>query len=441
MNPINKAYTLNAGRVDAGRLRPSGGGGVGGGGTGSDISWVPPVGYFADVPMTNLANSQAPAIYAGDSFAVRSPFLTYGGSAIISDFSTLGAQAFYTGGHESSSAQTNSSMVLLCDFSSLTWFARNVPLQANPANTGDNNGRFPDGSYYCFHTYCGLQNFPAAWGGGTSGSLIAIGRDVYSPDGKAITVADVSYPTVGYSSMVTNQFENALTTRLRWNATSAGLNQPTSDIDVGRQGWWVAEARGTVSYTLFIHKSGLVTQHKGLNGNMADGTLFYIESAKLLVAVDGGYETGPEYRRLYIRDTLTPHPTDSNDIWYNTTTGTVPGANGPRLDQYGATTYYHGPAYLGLQWVEELGAAFGLDNQVSPPRVVKLTPPASGDWKTTPWVWSAITLQHWASDTSGYATLRPVRDSGAFSKFRWVPTLHAFVYCVDADVKPQVIRI
>ena len=438
LNILSKTFPINGGKSYVGTTRPGSGGG---GGAGSDVSWVPASGYFADVPMTNLANTLTPAIYAGDSFAIRSPFLTYGGSAIISDFSTLGAQAFYTGGHESAAAQTNSSMVLLCDFSDLTWKIRNVPAVANPANAHDDNGMFPDGSFYCFHTYCGLQNFPAAWGGGAYGSLIAIGRDALNPAGKAITVANVAQASLGYTSMVTSQPQNAEPTRMRCGPTNAELNQPTSDIDVGRQGWWMQEARGTSTYTLFISKTGLITQYPVLGGNSSDGSLFYVESRKLLVALDGGYETGTAYRTMYIRDTLTPKAGDSSDIYYNTTTGTVPGRNGPRNDVYGTSTYYHGPGFLGMQWVEELGAAFGLDSQVTPPQIVKLTPPASGDWKTTPWVWSVVSVAHAASDTNGSATLRQVRDTGAFSKFRWVPTLHAFVYTVDADVKPQVIKI
>jgi hypothetical protein len=95
---------------------------------------------------------------------------------------------------------------------------------------------------------------------------------------------------------------------------------------------------------------------------------------------------------------------------------------------------------MGLQWVSELGCIVGLDESVSPPQIVKLTPPSSNP-ATTPWTWSVVTVAHWsAGDPSGNTVLRKCAN-GVHSKFRYVRTLGAFVYCSANDVKPQVVTL
>lgn len=395
--------------------------------------WVPPAGFFSDVPMTNMPADLTPAIYAGDSYAMRGPFDIWGGSAILRDFSPLGAQVYYSGGHENSPAQIQVGFSLVCDFSSLSWSVRNVPSKANPANTFDPDGNAPDGQPYCFHTYQGLQEMPASWGGGPQGTLVAMFHDTAT--GKDITCMDVSKTTLGYSHPPINQFQNALTNRVRFSATQAGGTFPATVRDEARQGWWAA-CSGTVDYTLFIHKSGRVTQYPALNGNMQDGTLILCDSLNLLIAVDGGYDSGDYYnishRRLYIYDIAAGGP-----FTYNQTEGVVPVATAG-YDNDGKNNY-HAPNTLGLQWVEELGCAVGLDCQTTPPTIVKLTPPAT-DPKVNLWKWSTVPLAHWPTDSGGQAELQKPVNS-AWSKFRWVPTLKAFVYGSAHDRRPQVIKL
>jgi hypothetical protein len=49
-------------------------------------------------------------------------------------------------------------------------------------------------------------------------------------------------------------------------------------------------------------------------------------------------------------------------------------------------------------------------------------------------------VAHWSQDTGGQATLQSTQNA-AWSKFRWVPSLHAFVYGTARNRKPQVVRI
>ncbi len=397
-------------------------------------AWVPPAGYFADVPMLNNPQDVLPSIYSNDSMGMNSPFVNWGGSAILRDYSPLGAQVYYSAGHESSAAQANLQMSLICDFSTLMWSTANVPLAANRNDSFTANGMAPDGTPYAPHTYLGLQEFPAAWGGGNRGSLASFfwAGSRYS---NRINLLDVSKTTRGYSQMVTNQSQNIDPSKIRFMPTSGDSSSyPITVMDHERQGWWAAPT-GSAAYTLFISKTGQIVQYPALGGNLASGALVLCTSLNLLIAIDGGYSggqyAGTGYRTMHFRD-LT-----SGAVTRSMTLGNVPSLS---AGYDGTPNVFHSPDVMGLQWVEELKCVVGLDQSVSPPVIVKLTPPV-GNPTTGSWTWSTVaTLRHWSQDTTGYATLQTAQNN-IWSKFRWVPSLQAFVYGTGKDRKPQVIKI
>jgi hypothetical protein len=271
---------------------------------------------------------------------------------------------------------------------------------------------------------------PAAWGGAAKGTLFQM---LYagSTFGQKINLMDVSKTTNGYTQMVTNQPQNVAPSEIRFDQNGTGGSYPISVIDKTRQGWWLAVSGG-VDYTLFISKDGTINQYPALGGNMQDGSMVLADSLNLLIAIDGGYESYGAQRKLYIRDLST------GQVTLNSTLGTVPalafGYDGS------ATPNYHRPDQMGLQWVESLGAVVGLDDTVSPPQIVMLKPPGT-DPATNPWTWSTIPVKHWdQGDPTGNSVLRATQN-GAWSKFRWVESLHAFVYGTSATTKPQVIKL
>jgi hypothetical protein len=398
-------------------------------------AWVPPPGYFADVPMHNNPEDVMPDLYRrypGDTGAINNPFQIWGGSAVLGDYSALGAQVYYAGGHEASTGFPNIQMSLICDFSSLTWSVANLPDQQNIASTFI-NGYAADNTPYCPHTYLGLQEFPAAWGGAARGSLVSFFWAGIAWENR-INVLDVSRPTQGYSQMATRQAQNDDPSKIRFNQASGGGNYPISVIDRSRMGWWVA-VDGSVNYTLFVSRSGEITQYPALGGNLQNGALVLCPSLDLLVAIDGGYEAGQyataSFRKLYVRKLSTGAMT----------TASVSGAVPSLTDGYDGThNNFHRPDAMGLQWVEELGCIVGFDQSVEPPVIVKLSPPA-GDPASGTWSWSVVpTLQHWAQDSGGQPVLQTVLNN-VWSKFRWVPSLRAFVYGTDKGRKPQVLRL
>lgn len=396
---------------------------------GSVPAWVPPAGFFADVPMLNYPQDVTPAIYAKDSFGTDSHFVMWGGSAILRDYSPLGAQVYYSGGHEASKGLPNIQCALICDFSSLLWSTANIPTKANPGNSFGADGLAPDGTPYTPHSYLGLQELPAAWGGGKRGSLVSFFWAGSSYPNK-VNLLDVSAPSGGYSQLATSQPQNANPAKIRFSRVSAdGGAYPISVIDHARQGWW-ASTTGSVDYTLFISRSGEIRQHPALGGNLANGALVLCPSLNLLIAIDGGYATGSGHRSLHLRDL------NSGTVTRSVTLGPVPSlTNG----YDGSVNTFHRPDTMGLQWVEELGCVVGFDQTVSPPALVKLTPPAS-DPATRAWTWSTVTVKHWPNDAGGQVQLQSAQN-GVWSKFRWVPSLQAFVYGTAKNRKPQVIKL
>ncbi|WP_426116153.1 hypothetical protein [Massilia sp. PWRC2] len=396
-------------------------------------TWVPPTGYFADVPMSNNPADVVPALYAGDSQGADSAFVNWGGSAVLRDFSPLGAQVYYSSGHEPSPDTPNMQFALICDFSTLQWSATNVPNSKNSISTITSIGVFSDGTPYTPHTYLGLQELPAAWGGAKRGSLASFfwaGNNYLN----RINLLDVSKSNFGYTQLTTKQSQNVDPTRIRFSKDGAdGGSYPITVIDNVRQGWWVATT-GSVDYTLFVDKTGAITQFPALGGNLANGTIVLCGKLDLLIAIDGGYSSGnysgQGYRSLYLRN-LTSGITN-----YNVTLGVVPSLG----DGYdGSVGTYNRPDMMGLQWVEELGCIVGIDSTVSPPVIVKLSPPMYNP-ETNPWTWSKVEVKHWSSDTSGSTALKSARN-GMWSKFRWIPSLQSFVYCTAKDGKPQIVRI
>jgi hypothetical protein len=390
-------------------------------------AWVPPPGYFADVPMKNDPQSLMPDMYRSDSTAMDSPFIMWGGSAILRDFSELGAQVYYSGGHETTAYHPNIQMSLICDFTTLTWSVANLPMQANLPYTVV-NGYAPDGTPYTPHTYLGLQEVPKAWGGGPKGSLASFFWAGSTYDNR-INLLDVSRANMGYSQLVTRETGTNDPTKIWFSPAAAGGNYPITVMDPVRRGWWAA-VNGSVSYTLFVSNTGEITPYPALGGNLASGALVLCNSLNLLIAIDGGYNWRQGHRTIHIRNLATSAVTSS------TTLGPVPAVS---AGYDGVPNSFHMPDMMGLQWVDELGCIVGLDQSTFPPTIVKLTPPGSNP-AIGAWTWSTVQVAHWSQDSAGAETLQSCRNS-IWSKFRWVPSLRAFVYATAKNRKPQVVRL
>jgi hypothetical protein len=383
--------------------------------------------------MTNFPADLNPAMYG--SGATNGPFIIWGGSAILCDYSPLGAQVYYSGGHESAAGIPNVQLSLVCDFSSLTWAVRNLPLAPNASSSfSPETGLAADGTPYCPHSYLGLQEVPAAWGGAACGSLASFfwagSRFV-----NRVNLIDVSQTVNGYTQLATTQPENAAPERISFRANgAAGGVYPVTVQDRTRKGWWLA-TNGEVDYTLFLSNTGKIKQYPAVNGNGQDGCLVLCDSLDLLMFIDGGYDAGSyasnSYRTVRVRNLATGAVSSFQTL--GTTPFSAVGYAG------GSDRNYHAPQKMGLQWVEDLKAIYGLDETTEPPTLVKLAPPVA-DPAHNAWTWSTVPVQHWPDDANGQQVLQRAQNC-VFSKFRYVQSLKAFVYCTAANRRPQVIKI
>ena len=126
-------------------------------------SWVPPPGYFGNIPFTNTADSVMPAFTTASS---ADPVFTFWNGAIyVPEYSTFGAMAYHGAGHG-----TVLDGVFLADLTSLTWRFVNGSTQLWSETNFDQYGMRPDGSVFAPHMYQGCQRMPVAWGGRGGGS-------------------------------------------------------------------------------------------------------------------------------------------------------------------------------------------------------------------------------------------------------------------------------
>lgn len=399
-----------------------------GGGSGEIPAWVPPSGYFADIPMTNMATDIRPSIYSNNQ--AEGVFNRWTGGCILRDYSALGAWAVIGAGHDP--FQPDIRFTPIADFSTLTWYCANALTSYEghypdyPEQVDSSTGLFiidtpPNTMPLNPHTYLGVQEVPAAWGGGPKGSVMQF---AYAGSNfiNRINVFDVSKATYGHKQLQTVQAQNVDPTKIRLGPTDDSAAYPITAIDRVRQGWWL-EATGTHAYTLFCDKNGTITQYPTIHGNVSWGCMTHVKSdtMDLLVMINGGSTT-----TLRVRDLATG------------TTATVPLTGGPLC--YNAGGNESRPEIGGFLWVEELGVIAGIDCMNLPMKFMTITPPATNPLVNA-WTIAEVPLQHWdAGDPSGSSTIR-FAGNGNYSKFQWVPSLQAFVLATSANTKPQVFKI
>lgn len=384
--------------------------------------------------MRNTPFDVTPAIYTSNDMA--SAYDNWGGSAILKDYSPLGAQVLHSAGHEAAAGLPNVQYALICDFSTLLYSVANVPVAPNPGNTAAiPSGNFPDGTPYSGHSYLGLQEFPAAWGGGPKGSLMSFSI-AGSPFQDRARSLDVSKPIGGYG--VIDKTDIGGISNKVGATTPDGGTYPTTTIDYKREGWWLDDFSQQRQSTIFLSKTGAVTLVPPVHGNMSDGCIVVCHSLDLLVAASGGYMSrpfnNPSSRQLRIRD-LASGTVSSVD-----TTGVYPSLSIGYDSDPNAKPVYLALSKLGMQWVDKLGMMVGFDQVTTPPRVVTLTPGA--DPKVNAWTWGFMTVKHWdQGDASGQPNLVAPERNNIWSRFRFVDALDAFVLASDSHHKPQVIRL
>ena len=384
--------------------------------TPAPANWVPPSGYFADIPTRNLPRDATPPIYMPNDAEVL--FDHWTGGAILYDYGKKGALAICGAGHYTSPLSPDIQFVLTLSFDDLTWRASNAPAKVNTQSMVGADVRYPDGTYPIPHPYNGLQEWPHAWGGGPKGSLVNFGIAGSSQLNFAYAF-DVSKAIGGHSRLTPGvvAFNND-------NSNDKGAF-PGTVIDRKRQGWWYAKS-AVAERIAFIGKDGSITYHPAIGGNNTSMNLMRDEKRDLLFILNGGRVGDKVYNDCYVRDVAT------GQNYVVKVSGDLPlTPDGLQND----------PDRCGFEYVEAMDAFVGRDCHQNPPSYLVMT--LGADPKKDGIVSRRVMLKHWtAGDPKGSPVLVN-STNGDWGKHRHVPQLgpRTFVVATHANVRPQVVTL
>jgi hypothetical protein len=403
-------------------------------------SYVPPPGRFAEFTLNTPRDSGPEA---------QSMILSHwAGGAFISDYSAHGGVA-YQGGREHF-AYKDYGGVLVLDIEARRYEMRCVPAispqeSATFQKSGwlgaptDEYGAFANNGYpQRTHTYNGIQEMPAEWGGGSRGSMVLVSHSGGGSSSKPLTPAgmgsegwaatwqfDLSQRTDGHRRLTGDQKYDY------GNGPSVCNDSPCTGIDYTRKGWWSkprtgANQGGGISFT----------SHDGRITNYASASRLRLENSwaqihhfgddDLLVVLAGG-SNQPE---LWI--TIPP---DKQGAQWTRVLQTPDGP--PKSPMIG---------YMGMRWCghPNLQCFIGLDcwNQPDPKRVQlwKLKPPPAGQRFKVAWQWSTEVV---SSADGSEINVRKDHASvnGVFGKLVYCPPLKSLVWTRAIHQKGQLIRL
>lgn len=387
-------------------------------------AWVPSPGFFADVPAINMPEDVSPKFYQTNWSA--HPFVMWGGGAQIAELDSFAVSA---SGHQPGGY--NYQTTLLFDKAKLAWYARNSPAAANleTAATGPGIAQNPDGTIAVPHTYNGLQYGPGSWFADKNPRLVVFGLAGGGPN--IVVAKDLTKEQGGYSYIVPDG--------VKFNQEPKGTYPITARWDKGR-GWFFAS--GSAAYEehiAFVTPDGKVDLTTFLDPTIKYGSsaLVMDEARQFLIAIIGG-------QRYLYNDPLRPNP-HFNGI------GILDLSAKPYVRSYTSYSGYlplvqpatggddrNDPQRCGMVWAPERDCIFGIDNNQTPPKLIRITPPA-GDRKIGVWTSTAETITHLASDTSGSPTLvQPT--NGIWNRLEWDGARDCLIYYAINTSKPQVIR-
>jgi hypothetical protein len=430
MNPQNRTYTLNGGKVYAGRLTPGGSGGGSPGasgvgvlvtapGTGGDILSIRPAhGYLKSVHANDLAALNpcpGDACWYSEASKQNGPWANWCGAVYAADYSQYGAMVYWGGGH----GGYDGTEFYIFDFTTQKWSRLNNPVSYDflPDTGADWCDAVIEGYPVApaSHTYGGPVYQASAYGGGNKGSWV-LPYNVYGGG------AGSGNGTVGYRPHAVDLETGA------WRRLT----------DTTRQAYYPSAVQGSC----FVDKHGMLW---GIQGSSSD-THVKIDLAapgavKTLTNYDGHFYTPGYYWSFgYVpaRDFLVmaylnySGTTVSLAIYDLAITSGAMDVNPPVT---GAPDFLPAPGSgtlnasgFGFDYCPDNNKFYayeGFGSQI----VHVLTPPASGSWKTGTWVWTTETmLGETAVGLIGQGTQ-------AFTKWKYIPALQCFAWSQGTQIR------
>jgi hypothetical protein len=397
------------------------------------------------------------------------------GGNFVPDYGTRGGVC-YVGGGEHGSPWAESSLsgvgqqgVYVLDCDARVYRRKAYPtathlgvVDGGAGSTTDTWGAYADdGSPQSKHTYCSVSYMPAAWGGGSSGSLMAVSQSGGLTSGSG---SQTGYSAAWRFDLSKDRHSVAdpsvfkLTGSSKYNfggAPDARINNaPIACIDLTREGWWSTthfsgSDHGWGYRMAFTSKTGVITSPIGPSFARPYGALHHFADDDILVriteqdiAANGVVPTW----RVYVWQAGTSDPWQEAAL----TRQSISDLNG-----FGQL------AYVYLQetqprWSSILGAFVWIDSQypwgaqpTTTIRVWKLTPPPAGQRVSGTWTatWELVTAKPGTEATNrmnmvnGDANSDGATMNGTYGRFLEVPSLRAFAWTREVNKPGQLIRL
>lgn len=309
------------------------------------------------------------------------------------------------------------------------------------------------------HTYNGLQEMPAAWGGGPRGSLVRVshtggGTDDVLPSppnttpngqmGKAATWKyDLSQDVGGVSRLTGDQHYIYAS-----DGSPAFTNDaPCTGVDYLREGWWSRERMGSYPQNTrgmaFTSKTGQITNYPDPWFNTSYAQIHHFADEDLLFLLSGYNSTNFTFGGWVRR----PPDVAPNDVWTKVAQAGLEAAVAPAT-----IPVDHGQAigYMGMRWCSHpnyqcfVGIPKWIRVDDTHVLILLLTPPPVGQRKTGVWQWSSeIVESHDGSIMKinvGSQTDHGILN-GSFGKLVYCEPLRSLVWTRSVSQKGQLIRL
>jgi hypothetical protein len=424
------------------------------------------------------------------------------GGAFVPDYGARGAVCYQGGGEHNTwtdskiDGSPGQGGVYVLDCDARAYVRKCYPLADNngnaqdplPAGSGtysgsptDDWGAYADGSPQSKHTYNSISYMPAAWGGGSSGSLIRVSHTGGMSSTRFAAAGGVGQQ-IGYAATwrfdlsksrhsVADPGIYKLTGSSYYDFGSgeaSNLNEsPHACIDHTRQGWWSTN-RGDVSPNagsrmVFTSKTGVISAPQGpAFGTTYMGLHHFADDDIIVRITDTNYDQGAVVTEwaVYVWQAGTNNAWVSAPINRQTITDVFPvGGQRPGILKY---------PYMGEnrpQWCSILGCFVMLDTfypyNVGTPnastqksttiRVWKITPPPAGQRFTGTWQFTyeyvtakagteATNFMHFFNGDSSFQSDSACINQ-AYGRLVEVPSLRALAWTRDESKKGQLIRL
>lgn len=415
--------------------------------------FAPPLGKFANFT-SNKPLDCGPA-------ATGSLLANWCGGAFIRDFGTMGAVAYHGGGEHYEWRDYGG--VLVLDIGARQFSMRCVPKLAPHWGVAGPDTKSPtdmfgayadDGSPQSKHTYNGLQEFPAAWGGGPQGGLVRVAHSAggcMPPDiapyfkelgaargsmGASATWAfDLSQAVDGHKRLTGDKFYHYDSTQ----AIAIVQDAPCSGIDYKRKGWWSKPRTGSQhgGRLCFTSNTGEIISYPSPLAEHNWCEIHCFDQEDLIVLLSGAACAGQEGVMV------APKPTSVDPNVEN------PPFIGVKQTNFPYPNFDNAPylGYMGMRWCDHPNeqAFIGIDyyNRIDTThvRLLRLTPPPVGKRynATDPWVWSEeVIASHDGSEID--VKLDESSINGSFSKMVYCPKVKSFVWTRHVGALGQLLR-